>query len=193
MVTSYHSVRWSLGGTPNSHRVEGGRDPVNPIYRHVWRRARAGLGWAGLGAFMNMNYSQSVPLTATNFLRQQEQSSWHGIVPASSHVSLHPHTSHQHVSRVAIITTLTARVHVLNCTYLRLKARVAFIITRVTVIISHQSSHWLYISRATHVYTVDICGRRNWKPISNLIGARRNVAEYKTRTFYCLLISLAPL
>ena len=125
----------------------------------------AGLGWAGLGAFMNMNYSQSVPLTATNFLRQQEQSSWHGIVPASSHVSLHPHTSHQHVSRVAIITTLTARVHVLNCTYLRLKARVAFIITRVTVIISHQSSHWLYISRATHVYTVDICGRRNWKPI----------------------------
>ena len=75
VVTSYHSMRWSLGGTPNSHRVEGGRDPVNPIYRHVWRRARAGLGWAGLGAFMNMNYSQSVPLTATNFLRQQEQSS----------------------------------------------------------------------------------------------------------------------
>ena len=150
MVTSYHSVRWSLGGTPNSHRVEGGRDPVNPIYRHVWRRARAGLGWAGLGwaglgAFMNMNYSQSVPLTATNFLRQQEQSSWHGIVPASSHVSLHPHTSHQHVSRVAIITTLTARVHVLNCTYLRLKARVAFIITRVTVIISHHTDSTYHV------------------------------------------------
>ena len=190
MVTSYHSVRWSLGGTPNSHRVEGGRDPVNPIYRHVWRRTRAGLGWAGrvyeheLFTICSSNCHQLSPAAGAEQLTRH-RACIITRVPASSHLT---------PARVSC-----RHYYHTDCTCARVKLYLSE--AQSTCGVHHHTRHRYHQSSVITLTLHITCHPRVYcrylrpKELKtyNLIGAQRNVAEYKTRTFYCLLISLAPL
>ena len=133
----------------------------------------AGLGWAGrvyeheLFTICSSNCHQLSPAAGAEQLTRH-RACIITRVPASSHLTparvscpLHLHT----------LTRVSCRHYYhSDCTCARVKlylseAQSTCGVHHHTRHRYHHSSHWLYISRATHVYTVDICGRRNWKPI----------------------------